>query len=324
MKTSYSKIQDVFNLEIEQLTYVRDNLNEKEIEQVIDVLYNRKGKVVLCGMGKPGHIGRKISATMSSMGINSYFLHPAEAQHGDLGTLSEEDIIIIISNSGETEEVCKMLPNLKLMGIPIIAMTSYPESTLAQYADYKIIFPVITEASALKLAPTSSTTAELVMGDALAVVLSEMICFKREDFALFHPAGALGRKLTTRVSDLMYVGEENPVIELGNTLKSAIYVMNKTGLGAVSVIDNQGKLQGLITDGDLKRYMEKGIDIYSVLVDEVMTLNPIVIKEDLLAIEALHIMERREKQLSVLPIVTEDNVVKGIIRNHDIIQLGIF
>lgn len=324
MQGSLQEIKDVFNFEIKELEYVRDHLDQKEVEEVVGVLYKRKGKVVLCGMGKPGHIGRKISATMSSIGINSYFLHPAEAQHGDLGTLSKDDIMLIISNSGETEEVCKILPNLKLMGIPIIAMTSYRESTLAQYADYKIIFPVITEASALQLAPTSSTTAELVMGDALSVVLSKMIRFKREDFALFHPAGALGRKLTIRVSDLMYTGEENPVIQLGSTLKAAIYVMNKTGLGAVSVIDKQGKLYGLITDGDLKRFMEKEIDIYSVLVDEVMTRNPIVIKEDVLAIEALHIMERRKKQLSVLPIVTEDNIVKGIIRNHDIIQLGIF
>ena len=324
MNCNIQDIQDVFNLEIKELEQVRDALDKDEIEQVIDVLHNCKGKVILCGMGKPGHIGRKIAATMSSMGISSYFMHPAEAQHGDLGTLSTDDIIIIISNSGETEEVCKMLPNIKLIGIPIIAMTSYKDSTLAQFADYKIIFPVITEASNLKLAPTSSTTAELVMGDALAVVLSKMIQFKREDFALFHPAGALGRKLTTRVSDLMYAGAENPVVRIGSTLKSAIYVMNQTGLGAVSIVDEEDKLCGLITDGDLKRYMDREVDIYHVLVDDVMTPDPIVIDKNMLAIEALRIMERRNKQLSVLPIVDQDGKIKGIIRNHDIIQLGIF
>lgn len=318
------KVRNVFDIEIQELERVKNFLDEKELEKVINVLNECNGKVVLCGMGKPGHIGRKISATMSSMGISSFFLHPAEAQHGDLGTLSQDDVIIIISNSGETAEVCKMLPNIKMIGTPIIAMTSYSNSTLAQFADYIIELPVITEATNLKLAPTSSTTAELVVGDALATILSSMKKFKKENFALYHPAGALGRKLTTRVEDLMYTDEKNPVIETGNTLKSAIYVMSKTGLGAVSVIDKEGRLCGLITDGDLKRYMEHMVDIYSVIVDEVMTKSPVVVKKKILAIEALRIMEKREKQLSVLPVVDDSFKSVGLIRNHDIIQLGIF
>lgn len=318
------KVRNVFDIEIQELERVKNFLNEKELEKVINVLNECNGKVVLCGMGKPGHIGRKISATMSSMGISSFFLHPAEAQHGDLGTLSQDDVIIIISNSGETAEVCKMLPNIKMIGTPIIAMTSYSNSTLAQFADYIIELPVITEATNLKLAPTSSTTAELVVGDALATILSSMKKFKKENFALYHPAGALGRKLTTRVEDLMYTDEKNPVIKTGNTLKSAIYVMSKTGLGAVSVIDKEGRLCGLITDGDLKRYMEHMVDIYSVIVDEVMTKSPVVVKKEILAIEALRIMEKREKQLSVLPVVDDSFKSVGLIRNHDIIQLGIF
>lgn len=318
------KVRNVFDIEIQELERVKNFLDEKELEKVINVLNECNGKVVLCGMGKPGHIGRKISATMSSMGISSFFLHPAEAQHGDLGTLSQDDVIIIISNSGETAEVCKMLPNIKMIGTPIIAMTSYSNSTLAQFADYIIELPVITEATNLKLAPTSSTTAELVVGDALATILSSMKKFKKENFALYHPAGALGRKLTTRVEDLMYTDEKNPVIETGNTLKSAIYVMSKTGLGAVSVIDKEGRLCGLITDGDLKRYMEHMVDIYSVIVDEVMTKSPVVVKKEILAIEALRIMEKREKQLSVLPVVDDSFKSVGLIRNHDIIQLGIF
>lgn len=319
-----NEVKQVFDLEIQELENVKKSLDEEIIEKVVNVINECKGKVVLCGMGKPGHIGRKISATMSSMGIRSYFLHPAEAQHGDLGTLSSEDVIIIISNSGETAEVCKMLPNIKMIGIPIIAMTSYPNSTLGQYADYTIELPVIAEATALQLAPTSSTTAELVVGDALAVVVSKLRKFTKEDFALYHPAGALGRKLTTRVADLMYAGEQNPTVKVGSTLKSAIYVMSKNGLGAVSIVNEQDKLCGLITDGDLKRYMEQGVDVYNALVDEVMTCNPVVAKEELLAIEALRLMERREKQLSVLPVIDSNGISIGLIRNHDIIQLGIF
>lgn len=197
-------IRKVFDTEIAELENVKNSLDEEMVKKIVTLLSQCDGKVVLSGMGKPGHIGRKISATMSSLGISSYFLHPAEALHGDLGTLSQDDVIIIISNSGETAEVCNMLPNIKMIGTPIIAMTSYPESTLAQYADYLLELPVMQEACALHLAPTSSTTAELVMGDALAVVLSEMKQFKKENFALYHPAGSLGRKLITKVSDLMH------------------------------------------------------------------------------------------------------------------------
>lgn len=317
-------IRRVFDVEIAELENVRDSLQDEVVEKIVKLLNECNGKVVISGMGKPGHIGRKISATMSSLGISSYFLHPAEALHGDLGTLSQDDVIIIISNSGETAEVCNMLPNIKMIGTPIVAMTSYPESTLAQFADYVLLLPVMKEACVLNLAPTSSTTAELAMGDALAVVLSEMKEFKRENFALYHPAGSLGRKLITKVSDLMHTGEENPAVPVGSTLKTAIYVMSRTGLGAVSIVNEDGSLAGLITDGDLKRYMEKEVDVYNVLVDEVMTKQPIVVSDKLLAIEALRIMEKREKQLSVLPVMNEEGKAIGLIRNHDIIQLGIF
>ncbi len=317
-------IRRVFDVEIAELENVRDSLQDEVVEKIVKLLNECNGKVVISGMGKPGHIGRKISATMSSLGISSYFLHPAEALHGDLGTLSQDDVIIIISNSGETAEVCNMLPNIKMIGTPIVAMTSYPESTLAQFADYVLLLPVMKEACVLNLAPTSSTTAELAMGDALAVVLSEMKKFKRENFALYHPAGSLGRKLITKVSDLMHTGEENPAVPVGSTLKTAIYVMSRTGLGAVSIVNEDGTLAGLITDGDLKRYMEKEVDVYNVLVDEVMTKQPIVVSDKLLAIEALRIMEKREKQLSVLPVLNKEGKAIGLIRNHDIIQLGIF
>lgn len=317
------RIKKVFDIEIDELCKVRDSLDEEVISSTIDMLSSCKGKIILCGMGKPGHIARKISATMSSMGISSYFLHPAEAQHGDLGTVSDEDVLLIISNSGETAEVCKMLPNLKIIGAKIIAVTSYQNSTLAQFADISIILPIIKEATALQLAPTSSTTCELVMGDALSAVLSEMISFRKEDFALYHPAGSLGKKLTIKVADLMYSEKNNPVIERGTTLKNAIFVMSKTGLGAVNIVDSDGMLCGLITDGDLKRYLEQQIDIYSEIVDNVMTRTPVTVTPNVLAFEALRIMEKREKQLSVLSVVSEGGISLGMIRLHDIISLGI-
>lgn len=323
-KYTYDDYKAVFDMEIQELENVKSYLNPESMEEVIEILNRCEGKVVLCGMGKPGHIGRKISATMSSLGISSYFLHPAEAQHGDMGTLTSGDVIIIISNSGETSEVCEMLPNIKMIGIPIIAMTSYRNSTLAQYADYLIELPVMKEAAPHNLAPTSSTTAALVVGDALAVTVASRRKFTKENFALFHPAGALGRKLTIKVSDLMHRGKDNPIIKVGSTLDDAIYVMNEKGLGAVSIVDENGLLCGIITDGDLKRYMRNKIDIYSLIVDRVMTENPIVIQPNVLAIEALRLMEKREKQLSVLPVVDEYGIVVGLIRNHDIIQLGIF
>lgn len=322
--TVINDYREVFDIEIQELINVKNSLDDKVMEEVIDILNACTGKVVLCGMGKPGHIGRKISATMSSLGIHSYFLHPAEAQHGDMGTLALGDVIIIISNSGETSEVCSMLPNIKMIGIPIIAMTSYRDSTLGKYADYIIELPVMKEVSSLNLAPTSSTTAELVLGDALAVIVSERRKFTKEDFAFYHPAGALGRKLTTMVSDLMHSDDANPVINTGSTLASAIYAMNKGGLGAVSIIDENNTLLGLITDGDLKRYMQDKVDIYKLVVDDVMTKKPIVVRANVLAIEALQLMEKRDKQISILPVVDDDMRVVGMIRNHDIIQLGIF
>lgn len=318
-----TEVKNVFHTEIHELKRVEDSLDESVVD-VIHAVNDCNGKVVVCGMGKPGHIAKKIAASMSSLGIHSYVLHPGEAMHGDLGTLSAEDIILFISNSGETAEICSILPNIRMIGTPMVAITSNRNSTLAQYADYVICLPEMKEACALELAPTSSTTAALVIGDAIAVVVSEMRRFKRENFALYHPAGALGKKLTTRVSDIMHEKEELPLVSTHTNMQRAIVEMCRTGLGAVIVADEERNMRGLITDGDLKRYLEKQIDVYHVKVEAVMTEAPVYTYQHVLAVEALRLMESREKQLSVLPVLDDEHKVVGLVRNHDIIRLGIF
>lgn len=318
-----TEVKRVFDTEIQELDKVKETL-DSSIVDVINAVNACKGKVVLCGMGKPGHIARKVSASMSSLGIHSYVLHPGEAMHGDLGTLSRDDIILVISNSGETSEICRILPNIRMIGTPIVAITSNGKSSLAQFADYLICLPEMKEAGKLNLAPTSSTTAALVIGDAIAVVVSEMRRFKKENFAMYHPAGALGRKLTVKVDDIMAKGDAAPKILIHSNMQHAIVEMCKTGLGAVTVIDEKGKMCGLISDGDLRRCMEKRIDIYNMNVEEVMTEKPVYTYQNMLAVDALRIMEDREKQISVLPVLDENDIVVGLVRNHDIINLGIF
>lgn len=319
IKETFLKVIDT---EIEEISKVRNSFDDSIIN-IINVLIECKGKVVLCGMGKPGHIGRKISATMSSLGIHSTFLHPGEAMHGDLGLLTSDDIIIMISNSGMTSEICNIIPNIKLIGSKIIAITSGKDSDLAHYADFCILLPEINEACSLNLAPTSSTTVELVIGDAIAVTLSELCKFKKEDFALYHPAGSLGRKLLTRVSDIMHSEIKNPTVRNGETIKNAIVEITVKGLGAVNIIDSQGNMLGIVTDGDIRRCMEKGIDIYTEPVDKIMTTRPIFATPTMLAIDALKLMEEREKQLSVLPVIDENKKSIGLIRMHDVILKGI-
>ncbi len=317
------EVKNVFDIEIEQLQNVESNLDESIVD-VINLINDCKGKIVLCGMGKPGHIARKISASMSSMGIPSYILHPADAQHGDLGMLTKDDVIIFISNSGETKEICQILPTVRLIGLKMVGITSSPDSTLGKYVDYLISIPKVIEAGALGLAPTSSTTAELVIGDAIAVVVSKMRDFKKEEFASYHPAGSLGQKLNTKVSDLMICDEKTPVITIGESLEKAVEVLCETGHGGVMIINSDRNLKGLITDGDLKRYMRKNIDMYTTVVDEIMTKSPVVVYEDMLAVDALRTMENRDKQLSVLPVLNSEDKVVGLLRTHDILQRGIF
>lgn len=311
----------VFDSELDAITKVRDSLGE-EFEKVCEVIYNCQGKLIITGMGKSGHIARKMAATFASLGTSSFFLHPAEALHGDLGMIEKNDIIIAISYSGESQEITNILSNIKIIGAKIISITGNGESTLAVNSDYILKFPKFEEACALNLAPTSSTTCALVLGDALAVVVSEMKNFKKNNFALFHPAGSLGKKLLIKVSDIMFEGEKNAIINSGATLQSAIVEMCKKELSLVNVVDEDNKLAGILTDGDLRRLLQKGVDIYSLNIDDVMTKSPKFIKDNLMAVDALKIMN--EKNITAMPVINDENKVVGTIRIQEILNEGIY
>lgn len=309
----------VFDKEIEALKRTRDQLDESFVE-ILNIILECKGKVIITGMGKPGHIAEKIAATFASLGTPSFYLHPAEAMHGDLGMITEDDVVILISYSGESDEIVRILPSIKLIGAKTIAITGNANSILAQNTDFLQVLPEFEEACFLGLAPTSSTTVELCYGDALAVVASKVYGYKEADFGKFHPAGSLGKKLIIRVEDLMAVNEKNAVIPEKSMLKDAIVELSKKGLGMVSVVDRKGKLVGIITDGDLRRQLEKGAGIYSLYVEEVITRNPITIEVGELAVTALKIL--KDNNISSLPVVNKGTLA-GTIRLQDIIGVGI-
>ncbi|MBM6896588.1 KpsF/GutQ family sugar-phosphate isomerase [Pseudoflavonifractor capillosus] len=307
---SLNMAKRVFDTEIDALCAMRDNLDEV-FGQVLDLITNCKGKVVLTGMGKPGHICRKMAATFASLGTPSFFLHPAEAQHGDLGMIGVDDVVIAISYSGESEEVIRLLPNIRLIGAKIVAITANAQSTLAKNCDVLQLLPPFEEACYMKLAPTSSTTVELVYGDALAVVAANRYGFTEKNFALFHPAGALGKKLVLTVKSLMATGEKNSVVSQDASLESAINELGCKQLGMVCIQDEHQHLAGLITDGDLRRALHKKVDIYNLETKDIMTKKPYYIHEDAMAVEALQLM--KEKQISCLPVLDENEHLVGSI-----------
>ena len=280
-----------------------------------------EGKVVVCGMGKSGHIGNKIAATLASTGTPSFFMHPGEASHGDLGMLSKQDILLAISNSGETNELLALLPVLKRLGIPLIAMSGNPESSLARYADVHLCIKVEQEACSLGLAPTSSTTATVVMGDALAVALLDARGFSEDDFALSHPGGSLGKKLLLRLEELMHKGERLPCVTAEKTIIDALMEISSKGLGMTAIVDQQGKLAGIFTDGDLRRVLDARVDVYQTPIGEVMTRKCKTAHPDMLAAEALNLMETFK--ISGLIVVDETNTPVGALNMHDLLQAGI-
>lgn len=312
--------KEIFKTEIKALQHICENLDEEFI-RIEDEILSCNGKVVLCGMGKSGHIARKISATLASLGTPSFFLHPAEAVHGDLGMISAEDIVFLLSCSGETQELIHMIPSLKQIGSKMIAVTCRQDSTLVKESDYFQILDIGQEAGYLRLAPTSSTTAMLVYGDALASVAAMESGFSATDFGLFHPAGTLGKKVLTRVRKVMAKGEDLPVICQNCRITDAILEMSRKGLGVVAIIDPEKRLTGLLTDGDLRRAIEKKADLYTDIVDSIMTKDPKYIKEDLLLVDALK--KLKENRLNNYPVVDREHRLIGMVTWQMIIREGI-
>lgn len=310
----------VFALEREALRITENALGE-EFEEILQEIVACKGKIIWCGMGKSGHVAGKLAATMASLGTPAFTLNPAEALHGDLGMVSKKDIVILVSHSGESEEIIRLIPSLKLIGSKLIAITSEKDSTLAKECNLIQIMPVVQEACALKLAPTSSTTAVMTYGDALAIIASKMQGFAKENFAILHPAGVLGKKLLIRVSDIMSTGDDMPTIKRGSKITDAIMEMSGKSLGVVVILDVHQRLLGLLTDGDLRRAIEKQIDLYQGIVDSIMTISPKSINADMLAIEALQ--KLKENSINNFPVVDKDNNLVGVITWQQIVKAGI-
>lgn len=310
----------VFDAEIEALKKTRDSLGA-DFQKIVDLVLNCKGKVVVTGMGKPGHIATKIAATLASLGTPSFFMHPGEAMHGDLGMVDEKDVVILMSYSGESEEVVRLLPVLDKIKCTTVAISGRQKSSLVRGCQYSYIFPEFEEACYMHLAPTSSTTALLALGDALAVVASRAKNYTKEDFGLHHPAGALGKKLLVRVENLMHSGDENAVVKEKTIIRNAIVEMSSKGLGTLVVVDDDNHLKGIITDGDLRRMLEKNVDVYKDGVEKAMTANPLRIKPCEMAVNALQIMN--DRKITALPVVDDEDRVVGTLKLQDILNAGI-
>ena len=301
---------------IEQLsTYIDDDFT-----QACQLMLTCQGRVVVTGMGKSGHIGKKIAATLASTGAPAFFVHPGEASHGDMGMITSKDVVLALSNSGETSEVTSMLPLLKRMGTPLISMTGNPESTLAQNANHHLNTNVPQEACPLDLAPTASTTAALVMGDALAIALLEARGFTAEDFAFSHPGGSLGRRLLLKVEDIMHKGARMPIVAPDTRVSEALLVMTTQGMGMTTVQDAEHNLVGIFTDGDLRRAIDQGVDIHNAVMTDVITRNCQTTTPGTLAAEALKTME--DCKINAL-VVQQDNKTIGVISMHDLLREGV-
>ena len=315
--------QKVLAVEAQAIERLIPRIDEHFIK-AIELLLDCKGRVIVTGMGKSGLVGKKIAATLASTGTPSFFLHPAEGIHGDLGMVTADDVVISLSNSGETTEVVSILPIIKRIGASIIAMCGNSQSTMALNADVFIDVSVAEEACPLGLAPTASTTATLAMGDAIAVVLLSKRKFTPEDFALFHPGGSLGRKLLLTVENVMHSGEDNPIVSAETNVKEALFVMTSKGLGATAVVDQSGCLLGILTDGDIRRGLETGHQFLEESVVNIMTKTPKTITADKLAAAALSIMEKNKpRPITVLPVVDKKNFVIGIVHLTDLLRQGV-
>ncbi|RPE04559.1 arabinose-5-phosphate isomerase KdsD [Candidatus Pantoea deserta] len=309
----------VLRIEREGLEQLDQYINE-DFTRACEMIYHCQGKVVVMGMGKSGHIGKKMAATFASTGTPAFFVHPGEASHGDLGMVGSSDIVLAISNSGESNEILALIPVLKRQHVKLICITSRPDSAMGRVADVHLCVKVPQEACPLGLAPTSSTTATLVMGDALAVALLEARGFTAEDFALSHPGGALGRKLLLHVSDIMHSGDEIPHVTRDASLRDALLEITRKNLGLTVIVDDLMKIEGIFTDGDLRRIFDMGIDFQHATISEVMTRGGIRVRPNVLAVDALNLMQN--KNITAL-LVADDDRLLGVVHMHDMLRAGV-
>ena len=310
----------VLKTEAEAITALIDRIDDR-FHTACEMILDCRGRIVVTGMGKSGHIGNKIAATLASTGTPAFFMHPGEASHGDLGMITEQDLLIAVSNSGETAEITTLLPLLKRLQVPLISMTGNANSTLAEFAEVNLDIAVEKEACPLGLAPTSSTTASLAMGDALAIAVLEARGFTEEDFARSHPGGSLGRRLLLRVRDIMHSGERIPVVPIDASIKQALLEITNKGLGMTAITDGNNHLAGIYTDGDLRRTLDSNADIQSALIRDHMTVNCVTISADQIASAALTLMD--EKKINALIVTDQQGQIQGALNMHDLLRAGI-
>ncbi|WP_102273056.1 KpsF/GutQ family sugar-phosphate isomerase [Cytobacillus massiliigabonensis] len=312
-------MKEVLGEEAAAILKLIDNVNE-EMAMTIEMILSCKGRVIVTGVGKSGIIGRKITATLSSTGTPALFLHPSEGIHGDLGMVTKSDIVLALSKSGESDEIIHLIPSLKRIGAKLIAIVGNKCSTLAIKADLFLWIGNVKEACPLGLAPTTSTTLMLSLGDAIAIALLKARNFSPEDFAVYHPGGSLGKRLLFTVQTIMEITRKNPVVCKSSTIKEVIFCMTESGLGAASIINENRKLVGIITDGDIRRFLALELDFLDITIEDIYNKNPITIKQEALAIEALKMMER--KNINVLPVVNDADEPIAMIHLHDITKIG--
>jgi arabinose-5-phosphate isomerase len=324
-KTHHEQVVELLRMEADAVARTAARLGAAEVERAVALLASCRGKVVTVGVGKSGHIAQKAAATLTSTGTTSVFLHPSDALHGGMGLVTEGDVCLFVSNSGETAELLELLPYMQHRRAPVLAVVGNTESALARRADVVLDASVEQEACPLNLAPTTSTTVALAVCDALAMTLMSVKKLTPEDFALNHPGGRLGKRLMVRVSDLMRGGDENPTVVTSATLLEVVQAISRGGLGAVNVCDGSGRLAGIVTDGDVRRALQRMQleDLKGLTAEGVMTREPVVVGPDLLAYAALQLMENRPSQIAVLPVVDGDGRCVGLLRLHDIVRIGL-
>jgi arabinose-5-phosphate isomerase len=325
--SDYSHVVELLRVESDAIAKAAERVEAAQLERVLSLLKSCKGKVVVLGVGKSGIIAQKIAATMTSSGTAAMHLHPSDALHGGLGIVTADDVVLMLSNSGETDELLELLPFLKRRNVPLVAILGNPNSTIGRRADAMLDASVDQEACPLNLAPTTSTTVALAIGDALAMTLMRAKGLTESDFASNHPGGQLGKRLTLRVADLMHSGAQNPTIADNASWMDVVSTITQYGLGAVNVLAADGRLAGIITDGDLRRSLQKlggrDFSFANLKCDDLMTHDPIVATPEMLAFDALRLMEDRPSQINVLPVVDGDRLCVGLIRLHDIVRSGL-